>query len=111
MVRAHIFSYLTFVGPIEPGLFVCHACDTPACVNPSHLFLGSPLENVIDSLKKGRRAKGERAGQSKLKDKDIPAIRDLLLKKWTAARIGTLYGVTEGTILHIKHKRAWAHIP
>jgi hypothetical protein len=54
-VRANRFAYLTYVGPItDPLMQVCHRCDTPACVNPAHLFLGSAKENAEDRDQKGR---------------------------------------------------------
>ncbi len=50
----HRVSYLQAIGFIPPGILVCHHCDTPSCLNPEHLFLGTNSENQIDSVKKGR---------------------------------------------------------
>jgi HNH endonuclease len=52
--RASRVSYLAKVGPIADGLFVLHKCDTPACVNPAHLFLGTAKDNIMDATRKGR---------------------------------------------------------
>jgi hypothetical protein len=52
---AHRFAYQLGNGPIPSGLVVCHRCDTPACINPDHLSLGTIADNNNDSLRKGRR--------------------------------------------------------
>ena len=61
-VIAHRLAYQAFIGPIPPGLCVLHYCDTPACVNPNHLYVGTHADNVKDKVRKGRQAKGERHG-------------------------------------------------
>ncbi|WP_176491733.1 HNH endonuclease [Curtobacterium sp. 'Ferrero'] len=51
---AHRVSYQVWVGPIPDGYFACHTCDNPPCINPRHLFTGSPADNVHDMIRKGR---------------------------------------------------------
>ena len=53
-IGAHVSSYLFHIGEVPKGLFVCHHCDNPPCVNPEHLFLDTNSGNMKDMFKKGR---------------------------------------------------------
>lgn len=52
--RAHKVSWEVFVGPVPKGLLVLHHCDVRHCVNPAHLWLGTPKDNYDDMLRKNR---------------------------------------------------------
>src|ERR1700730_2840026 len=52
--KAHRFSFAHYNGEIPTGMIVCHKCDTPSCVNPDHLFLGTHKINLDDMRSKGR---------------------------------------------------------
>ncbi len=80
-VPAHKFSWELYNEKEVPnGLQVLHKCDNPPCVNPKHLFIGTPLDNMQDKIQKGRdRYKpciGERNGKHKLYDQDVLDIRE-----------------------------------
>lgn len=52
---AHREAYERTHGPVPAGQCVCHACDTPLCIEPSHLWSGTQFENLADMTAKGRR--------------------------------------------------------
>ncbi len=97
-------------GPIPHGLFVLHKCDTPACVNPAHLFLGTSAQNVADMIAKGRNrpAKGEDSGSSRLTAEQVLEIRNGGEFYKIAAR---KFGITGEHVHKIRRGQAWAHLP
>lgn len=109
--KAHRISWRLNCGTIPTGLLVLHKCDTPSCVNPDHLFLGTNKDNSQDMISKGRHSRkaprGEAQNKAKLKEADIPVIRaDTRLNRIIAAD----YGVTEATIAGVKTRRYWKHV-
>lgn len=114
-VLAHRMSWRTHHGAIPDGMMVCHACDTPSCVNPSHLFLGTAADNAQDRERKGRGSgaehlpnnKGEANGRAKLTTKDVQEIRRLLNEGLSARSIGRQYGVSGVMVGNIKRGINW----
>jgi hypothetical protein len=120
-MKAHRASWVIFHGTIPHGLLVCHHCDTPACVNPNHLFLGTHKDNAADMVKKGRRGKrggnglrwvgaqGEKNTGAKLEESQVKEI--LLLNKTMPQReIGNRFGVCRKTVNRIITGKKWIHI-
>ena len=76
--RAHRVSFAMAKGAIPQGMGVCHKCDTPACVNPDHLFLGDQAANIRDAYAKGRvtttAASRVPRGSRKLTDEQVQSV-------------------------------------
>lgn len=106
---AHRFAYILYRGPIPSGLDVCHRCDVPTCVNPSHLFLGTPAHNTADMVTKGRArgnpdSRGERNGRAKLTAEQVAEIRASTLP---GTVLGPRYGVSSTMIYYIRKRQNW----
>jgi hypothetical protein len=104
---AHRVSYFLAKG-IDPGdLMVCHNCDTPACVNPNHLWLGNDLDNQHDSISKKRHSHGETSGNVKLTEGSVKAI---LASSEGGLILAGRHRVSAQTISDIRSGRGWKHL-
>jgi len=100
----HRVAWEVTFGPIPEGLCVLHSCDTPACVNPKHLFLGTKSENSLDMVRKKRQAKGSQLPQTKLSPRDVLAIRS---DPGTQESIAIKYDISQSQVSAIRNRKKW----
>lgn len=110
-VLAHRFSYEYHNGPIPSDMCVLHRCDTPGCVNPMHLLLGTPADNSDDCDRKGRRPRGSQLPNAKLTESQVIELR----ARYAAGGISMYkladeYGLTQSTVHRIIKRYVWCHI-
>lgn len=108
-IKAHRASWIAHKGEIPKGMMVLHKCDTPACINPDHLFIGTQLDNMRDALAKGRNAdtRGTKNGRAKLTEAQIADIRQ---SEETAVATAAKYGVSSSLISQIRLGQCWRHL-
>lgn len=114
MTPAHRLSYVDAFGPIPDGLWVLHRCDNRRCVNPAHLFLGTPRDNVLDMWSKGRqnpgRQTGEGVGTSKLSEAEVVAIRRRYIAGVPRAAIAAEFGISLLSLSDVTSGKTWRHL-
>ena len=112
--KAHRVSWIIHFGGIPKSMSVLHDCDTPACVNPKHLSLGTQADNLKDMTWKGRRrhggAFGERNKSSKLSEERVRKIRHLVSQGEKHYRIAKQFGVSRPAISAIIRGETWAWV-
>lgn len=115
--KAHRVSWALHHGAMpDRATKVCHRCDTPACVNPGHLWLGSQRDNIADMIAKGRNRPpkpqvGSTNPQAVLTEEDVWAIRHMLRNgSFTEPEIRRAYGVSPMTINRIARWESWRHV-
>lgn len=74
LIPRQMYEY--FICPVPDGMWVLHHCDTPFCVNPFHLFIGTPQDNTDDMIDKGRSNLGRRARLTRGDAEEIVRLRE-----------------------------------
>jgi hypothetical protein len=114
MVRVTRYIYERLSGhALAAGELVRHWCDTPLCVNPWHLELGSHADNMQDMCERGRQAAGERNGRARLTESDVREIRALAGDyhlRGSVSRLARSYGVSPRNIVGIISGQTWASV-
>jgi hypothetical protein len=104
---AHRYTFSAYYGFIPPGLCVLHRCDVPACVRPSHLFLGTHVENSADARRKGRL---NIAGVAKLREEDALLIREAAAAGFRLPDLAEVFGVNAKTVRSVVKFHSWKDI-
>jgi hypothetical protein len=104
--QAHRLSYAAHRGPIPIGLFVCHKCDNPSCIEIEHLFLGTPQENFDDAIRKGRM----RWATPRLNPSIVAEMKRRLCLGHAPSRIAREMGLAIHSVAAVKARRSWQHI-
>jgi hypothetical protein len=114
---AHRFSMLVENGGLPANLMVCHTCDNPPCVNPSHLFMGTASDNFRDCIKKGRhkgnssKISGDKHWRSKLTNEQVIEMRTLYKPTGCGyVEIGKKYGISGEHVSLILRGKTWKSI-
>lgn len=124
--QAHRLAWSVAYGEIPEGMFVCHKCDNPSCVNINHLFLGTPQDNMADKVSKGRQAKGEgitknrkekygedhhNAKLTKISANEIRSIANSRMKpggRYNRKELAIQFGISETLIKQVVSQGRWA---
>jgi hypothetical protein len=97
------------VAKAKKGDVVLHLCDNKLCINPEHLSCGSYSDNSSDMVQKGRQAKGEQCGNSKLKEHQVKAIRKLN-GFFSSREVANLYNISKTNVLDIWNNKTWTYL-
>ena len=84
--------------PVPNRWHACHVCDNPPCVNPKHLFPGTPKDNMLDKVSKGRHTFGENHPNSKLSDTEVIEIRKLASEGMFQSDIARKFGIHDSYV-------------
>lgn len=106
---AHRVAYEKAHGPIPKGLVVMHSCDTPACIEPSHLSVGTQQQNVDDMIKKGRKVvlKGTSHGRAVLTEDQV---KEIYLSNLSDSVLAKQFAINRSVPWKIRRGQLWAHI-
>ncbi len=113
-LRAHRYAYIRAKGPIPVGMLVRHICDTPSCVNPEHLLIGTHVDNMNDMKRRGRGfgpGLGEKHPRAKLTGEQVCLIREAYRRGETVAELAERFVLNKPHVRKVVTREIWKHVP
>jgi hypothetical protein len=107
VLYAHRLSWLIEHGSWPGTMRVLHRCDVRACIRPSHLFLGTPQDNMDDARSKDRVSRGEARPQAKLTNETAGQMRMMGDAGFRVAFLSRWFGVAYSTARAVVSGEAW----
>lgn len=106
---AHRLSYEVHLGGIPAGLDVLHMCDTPLCINPAHLFLGTQADNNADRDRKGRQVslRGSMNPRARI---DESMVRVIIASDKSSLSLSKVINLDASAIRKIRRRESWRHV-
>lgn len=113
-VRVHRWIFAREFGEIPDGQYVLHHCDNPSCINPTHLFLGTQRENMLDMVAKGRgghpRGAAHTRPMAKLTEDGVRLIRALVQDGMLQSEVARVVGASRACISDVMTGKTWRHV-
>lgn len=111
-VGAHRLMWEAHHGPLAAGVCVLHSCDTPLCIEPDHLFVGTHGDNARDREAKGRGgdSRGALNGGARLTEDQARAVLALGRAGWLHADVAAAFGICRTGVTRIISGARWAHL-
>ncbi len=101
IMGTHVVMWEHINGVVPLDKMVCHTCDNPPCVNPSHLYLGTSKENRIDDAVRHPR---------KLTPEKVEEIKQLLSQGYRQKKVAAMFNVHPSLITQINTGKKWSRI-
>jgi len=111
LIGAHVFSWIVHNGIDVPrGMYICHECDNKRCVNPNHLYIGTPSENISDRESRIQWKKNTN-GLIKLNPDSVREIRSLYNSgKCTSVELAKRFNVSRDHISRVANSTKWTSV-